>query len=204
MTDPARTGHFNPMQAAQRDPQLIGRPAPEMLRAVLSFDDVYDEHFSFVWRSLRRLGVAERGLDDAAQEVFLTVHRRLRDFEGRSSVRTWLFGIAVNVARHARRSEHRRRTDELPESLPDPGGSTPHDDASKAEAVKILHELLDQLDDEKRTCFVLIELEQLSAPDVAASLGLSVNTVYSRLRSARREFEQALARHRARDQRRYR
>src|SRR3954470_17967759 len=65
---------------------------------------LYEEHFEFVWRSLRRLGVSAASLDDATQEVFVVVFRRLADFEGRSSVRTWLFGIAIHVAQHHMRA----------------------------------------------------------------------------------------------------
>lgn len=66
--------------------------------------------------------------------------------------------------------------------------------------MRILHQLLDQLEDEKREVFVLAELEQLSAPEMAASLGVNVNTLYARVRAARAAFEQAVSRHRAKDQ----
>ena len=75
----------------------------------LDFDAVYEEHFPFVWRSLRRLGVDGHSMDDATQDVFLVVHRRLGDFEGRSTVRTWLFGIARRIARDRRRAAARQR-----------------------------------------------------------------------------------------------
>ena len=78
-------------------------------------DAVYRENFSTVWRGLRRLGVPERSLEDAAQDVFLIVHRRANDFEGRSSVRTWIYGIAVRVAKDYRRAEarHSQRVEQL-------------------------------------------------------------------------------------------
>ena len=91
-----------------------------------AFEDVYEEHFEFVWRSVRRLGVPEAALDDAVQDVFVVVHRRGSEFEGRSSVRTWLFGIVVHVARAYRR---RRAIENAadPDTLADPGprSSTP-------------------------------------------------------------------------------
>jgi RNA polymerase sigma-70 factor (ECF subfamily) len=88
---------------------------------------IFREHGSFVWRTLRRLGLNESDADDLCQEVFVIVHRKLGEFEQRSSMRTWLYGIAVRVAiAHKRRAHVRREkpTDELPE-----GASTmdPHD-----------------------------------------------------------------------------
>jgi RNA polymerase sigma-70 factor (ECF subfamily) len=165
------------------------------------FDDVYREHFGFVWRSARRLGVADASLDDVVQEVFVVVHRRLATFEGRSSVRTWLFGITLRVARDHRRSAARRRDGHEvaadPDTLATPGG--PAESAERAEAVRLLHALLDELDDERREVFVMSELEQLPMPEIAEALGINVNTAYARLRTARQAFEAALARHRARD-----
>ena len=164
-----------------------------------SVEDIYDEHFDFVWRSARRLGAPSSALDDVVQDVFLTVHRRLVDFEGRSSVKTWLFGITMRVVRQHRRSSTRKAADALPESVADPKSRTPHDHAAQNEAVELLHRLLGELDEDKRAAFILAELEQMSAPDIAEAVGANVNTIYSRLRAARREFEAALARHRARD-----
>lgn len=164
---------------------------------VPSFDQLYDEHFDFVWRSVRRLGVREAAMDDAVQEVFLVVHRRLPEFEGRSSLKTWLYGIAVNVARNIARTQARRGAEELPVSVEDTRTPGPARHAENREAVALLYRLLDKLDEPKREVFVLAELEQLSAPDIAEALGVNLNTVYSRLRAARRDFEAALQRHRA-------
>lgn len=165
-----------------------------------TFESVYHAHFSFVWRSAKRLGVRDAAIDDAVQEVFVVVHRRLADFEGRSSLRTWLFGITLRVVRDHRRSARRRD----PGSEVDPDslratGSGPAETAEKAEAVRLLHALLDELHDDRREVFVMAELEQMPMPEVAEALEINVNTAHARLRAARQEFEQALARHRARD-----
>src|SRR5258708_39968771 len=64
-----------------------------------SFERLYETHFSFVWRSARRLGTPLSNLDDVVQEIFVVVHRRLGAFEGRSSIKTWLFGILADVVR---------------------------------------------------------------------------------------------------------
>lgn len=183
------------------EPHTCASPPSALAAPTLTFEGVYREHFAFVWRSAKRLGVSEASIDDAVQEVFVVVHRRLADFEGRSTVRTWLFGIAVRVVRDHRRAARRR----------DPGGpavdpdtlrtsdSGPAETAEKAEAVRLLHALLDELDDERREVFVMAELEQMGMPEISEALAINVNTAYARLRAARQEFEQALARHRARD-----
>lgn len=164
------------------------------------FVALYRANFSFVWRSLRRLGVDGPSLDDAAQEVFLTAHRRLPDFEGRSSVKTWLFGILLNTARHHRRAMARRPAHEpLGEAVPDARRPGPHEAAVRAQAVAVLHGFLEGLDDDLRAVFVMSELEQLTAPEVAAATGVNVNTVSSRIRAVRSQFEQMVARRRAGD-----
>lgn len=170
--------------------------------AVLEFTGVYDEHFAFVWRSMRRLGVPDRLLDDAAQDVFIVVHRRLAEFEGRSSLKSWLFAIARRVAHdHRRRIGRKERTEELPETLVDPRSVTPAHDAERAQAVRTLHEILGSMDDDKREVFVLAELEQMTVPEIADAIGANVNTVYSRLRVARTAFDQAVQRWQARQHR---
>jgi len=173
-----------------------------------AFADLYETYFTFVWRSARRLGTAEPNLDDVVQEIFMIAFRRQDEFEGRSSVKTWLYGIVFNVVRAHRRElaqKHPqavvgdRRVD--PEVLID-GADGPHEQASKSEAAHVVDRFLEGLDDDRRAVFVLAELEQLTAPEIAAVVGAPLNTVYSRLRLARIDFAKAVARHRARDDRR--
>ena len=160
--------------------------------SVLDFRAIYKEHFRFVWRSLRGLGVPEAQVDDAVQEVFLVAYRRLQDFEGRSSVRTWLFGIVQRVASHVRRSAGRKGPHtELNESLEDMSPS-PAEHTERFEAMRRLERLLERMDEEKRTVFVLTELEGMTAPEIADMLDVKLNTVYSRLRLARQQFERAV------------
>jgi RNA polymerase sigma-70 factor (ECF subfamily) len=164
--------------------------APEHLAE--SLEQVYRQHFAFVWRTLRALGVPSSALDDAVQEVFLVVHRRGHDFEGRSSVKTWLFGIAVRVAANFRRSAQRRPTDllsaELPTDVPDP-----EQHAVRAEATRFVEHFLSKLEDGPRAAFIACVLEELSVPEAAQALGVNANTLYSRLRNARLRFSAALA-----------
>jgi RNA polymerase sigma-70 factor (ECF subfamily) len=163
-----------------------------------SFDTVYDDYFKFVWRSLRRLGVPLAALDDAVQEVFITVHRRLPGFEGRSSLKTWLFGIALNVSQHAVRSAARQRVHALPcaASIDE---NTPQEDLLRVEAHLLLYRALEELTPERRAVLVMAELEQMAAPEIEEATGWPLNTVYSRLRLARRDFEAVLKRLRARE-----
>ena len=160
------------------------------------FDALYEAHFDFVWRSLRRLGVAPSQLDDAAQEVFVVVHRRLGDFEGRSSAKTWLFGIALRVAKDVRRWNFRKnRHEPLPdEPLADASSPDPHTLAERREAARALDRCLAAIADDRRPVFVLMELEGMTAPEVSEATGVPLNTAYSRLRLARAEFEREVAR----------
>jgi RNA polymerase sigma-70 factor (ECF subfamily) len=164
------------------------------------FFAVYDAYFPYVWRNLRRLGVAEDAADDVAQDVFLVVHRRLGEFEGRSELRTWLYAIMLRTVRDHRRHVRRKRRPEVGagplDVAVDPCG-TPYDDAERAEEVERLYSLLGELDEKLRDVFVLSELEELPAPEIAQIAGLNVNTVYGRLRRARRAFQAAVARRRA-------
>jgi RNA polymerase sigma-70 factor, ECF subfamily len=163
-------------------------------RAGVTFDDVYEESLDFVWRSLQSLGVRSETLDDAVQDVFLVVHRRLADFEARSSVRTWVFGIAIRVARdHRRRHQRKGGLAPLHADIADYGPG-PYEDAERSEALRALAAVLDLIDENKREVFVLSEIEELSAPEMAAVLGANVNTIYSRIRAARRAFDDAVLR----------
>jgi RNA polymerase sigma-70 factor, ECF subfamily len=165
-----------------------------------TFAEIYDQYFDFVWRAARRLGVSSASIDDVVQETFLVVYRRL-DEERSSSLRTWLYGILLHMVRNHRRSL-RRKSPHLtggppvdPDAVADSADVGPEASAQKAEAARTLHTLLQGLDDDKREVFVLVELEQLSAAAVAEVLDVKLNTVYSRLRLAREEFEHALRRH---------
>lgn len=170
--------------------------AEARLDGLLTLDAVYREHFRSVWRLLRRLGVAEAQLDDAAQDVFLVVQRRLGEFDGAAPVRAWVFAIALRVASEYRRRATRWQAEPLGEeracAAPGPARLT-----ELQESLRLVHEVLGELDDVRREVFVLSELEQLSAPEIASVLGVNLNTIYSRLRSARERFDAALARRRA-------
>jgi RNA polymerase sigma-70 factor (ECF subfamily) len=183
-------------------PDVAG-PEPrtgEVYRVSPDFDAVYEEYFKFVWRTVRRLGIDLADTDDIVQEVFVVAHRKLPGFEGRAQVKTWLYKIALGVVRHYFRTQRRKpghRPAQSPqdlETLRDHRHFGPAEAAERAEAVQILDGILGHLDAEKREVFVLAEIEQLSSVEIAEVLGVNINTIYSRLRTARQEFERALAR----------
>jgi RNA polymerase sigma-70 factor (ECF subfamily) len=180
------------------DEPAIDAPRPATLA------DIYRDYFPFVWRLVHRLGVADGQLEDAVQDVFIVVHRRLADFEGRSSVRTWLASIVRRVAADYRRSKARKpalsraRTDVEVDDL-SAAHASPEEGVLATEAARILYALLDELDDDKREVFILAELEQWSLAEIAVTTGVNVNTASSRLRLAREAFEHAAERLRARD-----
>lgn len=165
-----------------------------------SFAELYRAHFAFVWRTAKRLGVREAHQDDVVQEVFVIVHRKLGAFEGRSTLRTWLYGITIRVVRDHRKSRALR--DEPTgldfDSLIAPTAG-PARALERAEAARMLHVILDAMDEEKREVFVLSELEQLPIPEAAEVLGVNVNTAYARLRAAKQFFGNAVLRLRAAD-----
>ncbi len=168
----------------------------------LDVQQIFEAYFDFVWRSLRRLGVRDADVDDALQEVFVVVHRKRAEFEGRARLTTWLYGICFRVASDQRRRAHVRR--EVPSAEPE--GSEASDDRSvdpeqqlgRVEARALLDEALEALDLEKRAVFVLYEIEELPVDEIAARTGVVEGTVYSRLRAARVEFDRAVTRIRAR------
>jgi RNA polymerase sigma-70 factor, ECF subfamily len=152
---------------------------------------VFDEHARYVIRTLRHLGVREADVEDVAQEVFVTVHRRLPEFEGRSKLRTWLYAICLRVA-----SDHRRRAYVVRERAT---SSPPIDDGERsgqepdalAESRSTVADLLGVLDEDKRQVLVLYEIEGLTMREVAEVVGCPLQTAYSRLHAARELLREA-------------
>jgi RNA polymerase sigma-70 factor, ECF subfamily len=170
----------------------LGRPRGA--GGALVFEQVFQEHAPYVWRALRRLGVAEADADDVCQDVFIVVHRKLGTFHGGSALRTWLYGICLRVASEHRRRPHRRR-EQVVEAVPDQSvAASQEDDVERRRALVLLDEALDQLDDEKRAVFVLFELEQMPMAEVAEAAGCPLQTAYSRLHAARKIVEASLDR----------
>jgi RNA polymerase sigma-70 factor (ECF subfamily) len=172
-----------PTQAAAATPS----PAARAL-----FRALFDQHLSYVWSSLRRLGVADRDREDLANEVFFRVYQRLHELDPDRPVRPWLFAFAVRVA-----SEHRRRAQNRFEAV---GGG---DDASllavappppNADSAELVSAALETLDMDKRAVLVLHDLDGSTVPEIAVALGIPEGTAYSRLRAGREQFVAAMRR----------
>jgi RNA polymerase sigma-70 factor, ECF subfamily len=171
--------------------------ALEPPEALASFEHVYALYFRFSWRVLLHLGVTREGLDDAAQELWLVVHRRLHQFEQRSQMKTWLFGIALNVARNHRRSELRRARGQSPPAELFPSVPDPEMLHAAQQAWDRVQTFLATLDEQRRAIFVCSLLEQMSAAETAEATGLDVSTVYHRTRSLRQSFKSWLGKQEA-------
>lgn len=171
-------------------------PAPRPA-AELSFDDVFRSSATFVWRVTRGLGVREADIEDVCQEVFLVVHRKLAAFEGRSSVRTWIYAICVRVASDYRNRAHHRREhmmDDVPEPVLD---ASQDEDLERRRALRWLDGVLDTLDNPKRAVFVLHEIQRVPMVEVAEAVGCPVQTAYARLSAARKHVAAAARREQA-------
>lgn len=170
------------------------RQRAQGLGAPLDFDALYEAHVDGVWRMLQRFGVPEAGLEDAAQEVFLVAYRRRLDFRGESSLRTWLGGISLRVAKDARRSQSRKGGHERLEDHAHLRGEPQLEEvAIQRQALARVLALLEQLEEGQREVFVLAELEGFTVPEIAATTLANMNTVYTRLRAARLRFNALVA-----------
>ena len=202
MTFPTADGHSTIVMsstAAELEPDpardsQVAMPEPGLddeLRAL------YVAYAPLVWRSLRRLGVDEAQLDDAVQDVFLVVHRRWRQFERRSSMKTWIVGIAVRVAKDYRRTQlrHARRVDHLAAWLTSDTdiNNSPCDATERREASQLLHCLLAALPDDLRDILVLVEIEELTVREASEALGIRLRTGQRRLRAAAEAMSAAVA-----------
>ncbi|MFI5307479.1 MAG: RNA polymerase sigma factor [Polyangiales bacterium] len=192
-------GHDASIEGGAAQPRLgvVRVVEPIELSAELAkrFHALYRQHFDFVFRNVRRLGVPDAQVDDAVQDVFLVVLRQLHKFTEGTHSKAWLFAIALRVARNYRRRHSRKEglAAQLdPGALRAPEGDGPFEHALKAQAGRFLQAFLERIDDDKRSVFVMAELEQMSAPEIAAALELNLNTVYGRIRAARRAFELAV------------
>lgn len=182
--------------------QDVCSPTKRAHVADLRVDQVYEAHVGFVWRSARSLGVHDAHIDDVVQEVFVVVQRRLAEFEGRSDIKTWLFGITRRVVRgHIRQMVRSRAQTEAPADLPDPNAVSAELQLVAHEGAQLLYALLAELPPDLREVFVLSELEEMSGPAIAEALELQLSNAYARVRRARIAFDAALRRHHARQAR---
>lgn len=191
-TDPALPRQSPGVQATSAPVAPERAPRPPRPPAL---PEIYEAHFGTVWNTLKRLGVWERDLEDAAHDVFLVVHRRLADYDPTRPIKPWLAGIAARVASEfRRRAQHRREvvSDTVDEDAPDltPAADVALDDKRRRDLVL---RGLERLDFDRRTVLVLHDIEGHSMPEISRALEENVNTLYARLRTARQEFAAAVA-----------
>ncbi len=157
------------------------------------FRSIFEQELSYVWHTLRRLGVRGEDVRDQSQEVFMIVHRLLDQFDRGRPIRPWLFGIAFRVASAYRDKARYRTTEELGDDVTD-DAQLPDEQLADAEKRRLVLRALDRIELGRRAVFVLAELEDRSIPEIATELGIPLNTAYSRLRLAREEFADAARR----------
>ena len=186
--------------AASRD-DVIGIPSKPFPAGVgqaatsgLSIDSLVAQHYAFIWRVLRGLGLSRADAEDATQQVFMIAARKLDSIDP-DRARSFVYGAALRVANNARRGLRRRRevlSDE-PSEEAEPEARSPEKMAQLVQARQLLARVLDQLPEKLRRVIVLAELEQLEVPEIAALEGIPVGTAASRLRVARERFRAQLA-----------
>jgi RNA polymerase sigma-70 factor (ECF subfamily) len=162
--------------------------APGDLSA-FAFRTLFDSEFRYVWNTLRYLGVRPADVQDVGQEVFLTVHRKLGEGEVPRNTRSWLFAICYHAASNYRQlARHRREASEEDAlDVPDSGSDAEAHLASHQESARVA-KILDALDLDRRTVLVSHDMDGMAMPEIASALGIPLNTAYSRLRLARRDF----------------
>ncbi len=160
-----------------------------------SFRAIYEAEASYLWNTLRRFGVYERDLEDLTHDVFVIVHRQLAQYDPTRPLRPWLCGIAFRVASdYGRRAGHRReQVSDRPQEQPDEA-PLPDEHVQAAHTRRLVAEALEAVKLPRRAVFVLHDLDGFSVPEIARTLEIPLNTAYSRLRLARREFAAAVKR----------
>jgi RNA polymerase sigma-70 factor, ECF subfamily len=155
---------------------------------------IFDDHFDYLWNTLRRLGVREADLEDLVHEVFIKVHARLFDYDRSRPVRPWLFGFALRVAADYRRLA-RHRIEVFGSSIEPVDPASPADVRIEAGEVRALVEAaLDCVELDRRAVLLLHDVDEVPVPEIARELGIPLATAYSRLRLAREELTAAVHR----------
>ncbi len=169
-------------------------PGSSVQFSIPSFEELFEKHVSMVWRVLRAMGVNPHQIEDAAQDVFFVVHNKLNEFEGRSQLSTWIYGITLRVGHN-----YRRKLSRQPEQQELQDGdlmtrATPEQEAQDSQSSRLVVSFCEGLDDGMRDVFVLCFLEERRPVEVAELLGLKQQTVYSRVRILRAAFRETLER----------
>ena len=193
---------MDPRVSTQIELMESGRTAAAALPDVLierpDFTTIFDRHFDYVWFTLRRFGVASRDLDDVAHDVFIQIYQHLDQYDPNRPLRPWLFGFAYRLASDYRRlARHRRETFDQPSESID-GAPSAAERVATRQTLDLVWTALQQIDLDRRAIFVLHDVEGYSVPEAARTLGIPLNTAYSRLRLAREQFAKSAQRLRLR------
>lgn len=161
-------------------------------RSARGFEQLYQAELDYVWSSLRRLGVAPAYVEDVTQEVFVTAWKKLDTYDASRPIRPWLFGIAFRLASdfRARSWTQREVFDDAPHA--EDGGDAPDDAVAKRQAQALVFKALEAIPIDRRGVFVMHELDGTPVPEIAQALDVPLNTAYSRLRLARKDFAEAV------------
>jgi RNA polymerase sigma-70 factor, ECF subfamily len=182
---------------ADRESDVSDVPVPTL-------QTIYKEYFDFVWSSARHLGATGDAIDDVVQDVFIVIHHKLATLQRPEALRSWIYGIVRRTVSDYRRSKRTRDVAgarlgaEFKSSRP--SQPSPLDLAERSAELELLESVLAELDETKREVFVMVEVLEMTVPEVVQALEIPLNTAYSRLRLARQSFEEALARREARDE----
>ncbi len=163
------------------------------------FRRLFEEHASYAWNTLRRFGVREEDRDDLVQEIFVTVHSLLEDYDRARPFRPWLFGITYRIALRDRRRKGRNREGVTTEGDVEKRDSSPNAEVTmvQEERAVLVHAAIQEIEVHRRAVFIMKEIDDVEVPAIAEALAIPLNTAYSRLRLAREDFRQAVTRLRA-------
>lgn len=173
---------------------VTGMPAQDKDPRRERFEAIFEAELPYVWTSLRRLGVFERDLEDVAHDLFLSVYKRFDELDASRPPRPWLFAFALRHAADYRRLA-RHRTDLFGDEEPPAAGEATAEDAiARRQRAALLERALATVELDKRAVLILHDLDEVPMPEAAATLGIPLNTGYSRLRVAREELAAAVRR----------
>jgi RNA polymerase sigma-70 factor (ECF subfamily) len=157
------------------------------------FRRVFDQHYDYVWSSLRRLGVQERDLEDVTHDIFLEVHAKLEQYDPTRPMRPWLFAFAVRFASDYRKLA-RHRTELRGETDAVSTAPSAEDSVARQDSARILRLALDALSLELQAVIVLYEIDDVPMKEITEALEIPLHTGYSRLRLARAHCAETVTR----------